>query len=265
VICADELGPVIPRAFPPAPGWSVDGHRVKAELGYGRGPDKTWVFGALRPVDGHVVTLTGPSRNSPGYQRLLAKVAAANPTGQVVVVTDNLSTHSNWSTRHWLAERPRIRQVFIPKGACWLNLQERWWRLFRPKTLTKVSFAEITLATEVATAQLNARAAHGSGVGRRRHATDDASSSTASNERSTGVLSCEVVFADVAGVAKPRGNRRAPRSSGSRITSGSAAATWVARRPQPGSEVAAGRTAPSRECPRPACAWRWKRSAAAPT
>jgi hypothetical protein len=64
VICADELGPVIPRTFPPAPGCSVDGRRVKAELDYGRGPDKTWVFGALRPRDGHVVTLTAASRNS---------------------------------------------------------------------------------------------------------------------------------------------------------------------------------------------------------
>ena len=32
VICADELGPVIPRSFPPAPAWTPDGHRVKAPL-----------------------------------------------------------------------------------------------------------------------------------------------------------------------------------------------------------------------------------------
>ncbi|MFB7335987.1 helix-turn-helix domain-containing protein [Streptomyces adustus] len=41
VICADELGPVIPRTFPPAPAWSPDGHRIKAELDYSRGPEKT--------------------------------------------------------------------------------------------------------------------------------------------------------------------------------------------------------------------------------
>src|SRR5204862_10535 len=27
VVCADELGPVIPRSFPPAPGWTADGHQ----------------------------------------------------------------------------------------------------------------------------------------------------------------------------------------------------------------------------------------------
>jgi hypothetical protein len=51
--------------------------------------------------------------------------------------------------------------VFIPKGACWLNLQEAWWRLFRRAAFAGQTFAcpnEIPLATEVATGQLNARA-----------------------------------------------------------------------------------------------------------
>jgi hypothetical protein len=46
-------------------------------------------------------------------------------------------------------------------GACWLNLQEGWWRLFRRDALAGQSFAnpdEIEQATQVATAQLNHRA-----------------------------------------------------------------------------------------------------------
>jgi transposase len=161
VICADELGPVIPRSFPPAPGWSADGHRVKAPLDYSRGPEKTWVYGALRVGDGQEVTMTAPSRNSVGYQRLLAAVEAANPVGTIVVITDNLSSHTSSSTRTWLADHPRIQHAFIPKGACWLNLQEGWWRLFRREAFAGQCFAtpeEITLATWVATCQLNARA-----------------------------------------------------------------------------------------------------------
>jgi transposase len=164
VICADELGPVIPRAFPPAPGWTPDGHRVKACLEYGRGPQKTWVYGGLRPRDGHAVTLTAPSRNSDYYQyyqQFLHLLEQANPAGDLVVITDNLSSHSSYSTRTWLADHPRIRQVFIPKAACWLNLQEGWWRLFRRTALAGQSFAtpdEITLATAVGTTQLNTRA-----------------------------------------------------------------------------------------------------------
>jgi transposase len=161
VVCADELGPVIPRSFPPAPGWTADGHRVKAPLDYGRGPEKTWVYGALRVGDGQEVTMTAPSRNSTGYQQLLTTVEAANPDGNIVVITDNLSSHTSSSTRTWLGDHPRIRQVFIPKGACWLNLQEGWWRLFRREAFAGQSFAtpdEITLATRTATCQLNARA-----------------------------------------------------------------------------------------------------------
>jgi hypothetical protein len=130
-------------------------------LEYGRSVERVWVYGGLRVGDGHAVTLTASSRNSVGYQQFLGLVEQANPTGKIAVITDNLSSHSSFSTRTWLAEHPRIRQVFIPKGACWRNFQEAWWRLFRRAALAGQTFAcpwEITLATQVATCQLNARA-----------------------------------------------------------------------------------------------------------
>jgi hypothetical protein len=55
----------------------------------------------------------------------------------------------------------RVRQVFIPVGACWLNLQEVRWRLFRRQAIAGQSFVdadELDRATRVATAQLNRRA-----------------------------------------------------------------------------------------------------------
>jgi hypothetical protein len=81
VICADELGPVIPRSFPPAPGWTPDGHRVKARWTTAAGRRRPPVDGALRVGDGQAVTMTAPSRNSAGYQRLLTAVETANPPG----------------------------------------------------------------------------------------------------------------------------------------------------------------------------------------
>jgi hypothetical protein len=131
VICADELGPVTPRTFTPAPGWSPSGHRIKAPLEYSRGPGKTWVYGALRIADGHALTMTAPSRDSACYQRFLQQVEDVHPNGQIVIVTDNLSSHNSTSTRQWLQGHPRIRQMFILIGACWLNLQEGLWRIFR--------------------------------------------------------------------------------------------------------------------------------------
>jgi transposase len=58
------------------------------------------------------------------------------------VITDNLSSHTSVTTQTWLVDHPRIRQVFIPKGACWLNLQEAWWRLLRRQALPGQCFAD---------------------------------------------------------------------------------------------------------------------------
>lgn len=150
-----------PRTYPPAPGWSSDGHRIKAPLEYGRGAEKVWVYGALRVRDGKALTLTASSRNTKGYLQLLEAVAEANPTGDLYLITDNLSSHKSPPIREWLEDNPRVKQVFIPVGACWLNLQEAWWRLFRREALAGQSFVdagEMESATRVATKQLNHRA-----------------------------------------------------------------------------------------------------------
>jgi transposase len=111
--------------------------------------------------DGKEVTRCSASRNSTGYIALLQDVEVENPSGDIYIITDNLSSHTSAQTRAWLAEHPRLHQVFIPTGACWLNLQEGWWRLFRRDAFAGQSFAnpdEIEQATRIVTAQLNARA-----------------------------------------------------------------------------------------------------------
>ena len=126
-----------------------------------RSPEKTWVYGALRVRDGKELTRCALSRNSKGYIALLQDIEADNPVGDIFIIADNLSSHNSLETRTWLEAHPRLHQVFIPTGACWLNLQEGWWRLFRRDALAGQSFAnpkEIEQATRVATAQLNLRA-----------------------------------------------------------------------------------------------------------
>ena len=137
---------------------------MKAPLTYSRGPDKTWIYGGLRIGDGQALTCCAPSRNSGNWQAFLARLEQADPTGAIAVITDNVSSHSSLAARAWLAGHPRLQQVFIPKGACWLNLQEVWWRIFRRRALAGQTFAdssEIAHATEVATAQLNSHARPG--------------------------------------------------------------------------------------------------------
>lgn len=87
----------------------------------------------VRVADGVAVACTAPVRDSAGCQRFLPWPSRPTRPGDrtIVVIADNLSSHASFATRTWLVDHPRIRHVFIPKGACWLNLQEAWWRLFR--------------------------------------------------------------------------------------------------------------------------------------
>jgi hypothetical protein len=77
-----------------------------------------------------------------GYIALLADIEADNPTGDLFLITDNLSSHNSLETRTWLEGHPRIHHVFIPTGACWLNLQEGWWRLFRRDAAFRTEFCQ---------------------------------------------------------------------------------------------------------------------------
>lgn len=111
--------------------------------------------------DGQVHTQTAPSRNTAGYLDLLGAIDCDNPEGDLYLITDNLSSHTSAPIRDWLAAHPRIHQIFIPVGACWLNLIEGWWRLLRRAAYAGQCFAdraEIAFATRVATGQLNRRA-----------------------------------------------------------------------------------------------------------
>ena len=134
---------------------------MKAPLTYSPGIGEDLYLWRVWIGDGQAVTCRAPSRNSTHWQAFLTRLEQANPTGTIAVITDNLSSHSSLATRAGLARHPRLQQVFLPKGACWLNLQEGWWRIFRRHALAGQTFAdpgEITQATELPTAQLNTRA-----------------------------------------------------------------------------------------------------------
>jgi DDE superfamily endonuclease len=152
---------VTPRNFPPAPGRSPDGHHIKVPLNYDRGPQKVWVYGALRVRDGQALTLTAHSRNTSGYLDLLQTLDRSQPTGDLYLIADNLASHTSGPIREWLEAHPRIQHAFIPVGAAWLNLIEGWWRIFRRKAFAGQSLADdqdITFVTGVATEHLNRHA-----------------------------------------------------------------------------------------------------------
>ncbi len=85
----------------------------KWPAGCGRGATPTCVdsdlpHGLVTPVSAKL-----------GAVPFLQAVEEAHPVGEIVVVTDNLSSHNSVATRTWLESHPRIRQVFI--------LTVLWW------------------------------------------------------------------------------------------------------------------------------------------
>src|SRR5258708_7136731 len=112
--CLEALGPVTPRTFPPAPGWSRSGHRSKAPLDDHRGPEQVWVYGALRVHAGQELTFTAPSRTTAGYLKLLQALDQANPAGELNVVSDQLSRHTSGPIQHCLFAHPPAHPVPIP-------------------------------------------------------------------------------------------------------------------------------------------------------
>ena len=67
-----------------------------------RGPEKTWIYGALRVRDGKERTRSAPARNSKNSIALLTAIEADNPQGDLYLITDNLSSHTSLETRTWL-------------------------------------------------------------------------------------------------------------------------------------------------------------------
>lgn len=114
--------------------WSRGGRRPHREVDYGRRA-KAWVFGALEPDTGQALTTTGTQRNSAHFVTFLEQLVQQWPTGQLFIILDNLSIHRTLDVRLWLLAHPRVRLLFQPTYAPWLNLIEPWWKTLRSLAL----------------------------------------------------------------------------------------------------------------------------------
>lgn len=147
VICLDEMGPVSAKTYPtqrPTP----SGHRPHVEADYGR-RGKVWVFGAFEPSTGLALTQCAPRRDSAHFVALLESVVHHWPEGELILITDNLSTHKTMDVLLWALGYPRVRFLFQPTYTPWLNLIEPWWKTLRSLALKGRRFEtaeEIALA-----------------------------------------------------------------------------------------------------------------------
>jgi transposase len=92
------------------------------------------IFGALDARSGALHHAVRPRKPAVHFVAFLEQLAAAYPTGEVVLVLDNVSTHDAKVVRRWLArpEHARIRLLWLPKySAHEHNPIERVWGLLK--------------------------------------------------------------------------------------------------------------------------------------
>ncbi len=92
------------------------------------------LFGALDYASGQLLWSIAERRGGGGFAAFLAQVALAWPTGQLVLVLDNVSYHRAPAVRAWwAAQGGRVTPFWLPPYAPNLNLIERVRRFLKQK------------------------------------------------------------------------------------------------------------------------------------
>ena len=119
------------------------------------------VYGALDYASGEVIWLTAPRKDAATFVAFLDHLAAALPTGQILVVLDNVGYHKAHAARRWWIEHhDRVRPLWLPAYSPELNLIERVWRHLKDKLANHRWWADLPAlehATGVLLNQLRAQ------------------------------------------------------------------------------------------------------------
>lgn len=133
------MGPLGVRTYTGAQ-WSPQKHRPPIAPDYGGHDAKLWVFGALEPATGLVITQTALRRTRHEFIAFLNALIATWSEDEVILILDNLSVHRTLDVQLWALAHPRVRFLFQPTYAAWLNLIEPWWKTLRTLALKGRAF-----------------------------------------------------------------------------------------------------------------------------
>ena len=122
--------------------WSPQDFRPHVVPDYGR-RGKLWTFGAFEPATGDVLTSTALSRRTDDFLLFLDRVVVHWPQDDLIFILDNLSVHRALDVQLWTLAHPRVRFLFQPTYAPWLNLIEPWWKTLRSLALNGRRFQTI--------------------------------------------------------------------------------------------------------------------------
>lgn len=122
--------------------WSPVGQPARIAPDYGGHDDPVWVLGALEPRTGSVITQLHSQRTRHEFIALLDQVVQTWSQGELILILDNLAVHKTLDVRLWALAHPRVRFLFQPTYAPWLNLIEPWWKTLRALALKGRAFTQ---------------------------------------------------------------------------------------------------------------------------
>jgi transposase len=127
VLCVDEKSQIqaLDRSAPILP--MLPGTPQRATHDYKRYGTSS-LFAALNVASGKVIGSTHARHRALEFKKFLQTLDAEVPEQlDVHLILDNYATHKTPAIRRWLQSHPRFVLHFVPTGASWLNLVERWF------------------------------------------------------------------------------------------------------------------------------------------
>ncbi len=89
--------------------------------------DTRTLFGALNIRTGRWVYLVRQRMFKEDFLAFLEHLLVEYPTGPIVLIVDNFSSHTAHVVAHWLTEHPRLQLHYLPKYCSHLNPVEQIW------------------------------------------------------------------------------------------------------------------------------------------
>ncbi len=137
VLCVDEKSQIqaLDRSQPLLP--ILPGTPARMSHDYKRN-GTTSLSAALDVASGKVIGGLHARHRAFEFKKFLDQLDAEVPGElEVHLILDNYATHKTPAIKRWLLRHPRFVLHFVPKGASWLNLVERWFAEITTKLLRR--------------------------------------------------------------------------------------------------------------------------------
>ena len=137
VLCVDEKSQIqaLDRSQPLLP--LLPGTPARMSHDYKR-HGTTSLFAALDLASGKVIGDLHARHRAVEFKKFLDQLDREVPAElDVHLILDNYATHKTPTIKRWLLRHPRFVLHFVPKGASWLNLVERWFAEITTKMLRR--------------------------------------------------------------------------------------------------------------------------------